>query len=105
MISEDIKNKIKPGVKVRVFSTLNNESLPRFEGIVIARKHGNEEGATFTVRGIVLGVGVEKTFPINSPAISKVEIISYPKKIRRSKLYWIRKASKAQIRKKIGIAL
>lgn len=105
MISEEIKNKIKTGAKVRIFSSFNNEPLPKFEGIVIARKHGNEPGATFTVRNIILGVGVEKVFPLNSPAISKIEIVSTPKKIKKSKLYWIRKASGFKIRKRIGVSI
>lgn len=104
----DLKNlisKIKIGTKVKIYSNLNKEPLSPFEGIVIARKHGNEVGATFTVRGIISGVGIEKVFPINSPAISKIEIISKPKKVRKAKLYWIRSASGTKIRKRIGISI
>lgn len=105
MIQKELIPKIKTGVKVKVYSTLNKEPLSPFEGIVIARKHGNEPGATFTVRGIISGVGVEKVFPINSPAISKIEIIAEPKRVRKSKLYWIRKASGTKIRKRLGVSI
>jgi len=62
-------------------------------------------GATFTVRTVIAGVGVEKVFPINSPVITKVEILSSPKKIHRSKLYFVRKISGARIRQKLGVSL
>jgi len=101
MISKEIINKIKTGAKVKVYSLLNKDVLPPFEGIVIARKHGKEAGATFTVRSIVGGVGVEKIFPIYSPSISKIEIISSPKKVKRAKIYWIRSASGSKIRKRL----
>lgn len=100
MISEEILKKIKSGSKVRVY-----DKVGRFEGIVIARKHGLEPGATFTVRGIISGVGVEKVYPVHSPNISKVDIISSPKKIRRSKLYFIRDLSQKQLQRKLGVAL
>lgn len=109
MIAKEILNKIKPGAKVKVFSNVSSgkggEGGATFEGLVISRKHGKETGATFTVRKIVAGVGVEKIFPIHSPTISKVQIISSPKKIHRSKLYFVRKASGKTIRKKLGVSL
>src|SRR3989344_4536771 len=49
--------------------------LQAFEGMVLARKHGTEIGATFTVRKIASGVGVERIFPLYSPMIDKIEII------------------------------
>lgn len=100
MINNEIIKKIKPGARVRVY-----EGTTPFEGLIIARKHGNEPGATFTVRTIIAGVGVEKVFPIHSPAITKVEILSSPKKVHRSKLYWVRKASGARIRQKLGVSV
>ncbi|MEK7193590.1 MAG: 50S ribosomal protein L19 [Patescibacteria group bacterium] len=100
MISEDIAKKIKPGAVVRVF-----EGTAPFQGIVIARKHGNEPGASFTVRTILAAVGVEKNFPIHSPSITKVEIISSPKKIGRAKLYFVRKISGRKIRQKLGVSI
>ncbi len=77
--------KIKEGDKVR---------LQAFEGLVLARKHGSEAGATFTVRKIASGVGVEKIFPLYSPNIDKIEVLRRAK-VRRAKLYHIRdKAAK-----------
>jgi ribosomal protein L19 len=101
MIAAEIMSKIQPGARVKVFST--GEST--FEGLIIARKHGTEAGATFTVRSIVAGVGVEKVFPIHSPVITKVIVVSVPKKVHRSKLYSIRKMSGSRIRQKLGVSL
>ena len=76
-----IWQKIKEGEKTR---------LQVFEGLVLARKHGLESGSTFTVRKVTSGVGVEKTFPLFSPVIDKIEVIRRAK-VRRAKLYHIRK--------------
>lgn len=100
MIADAIVNKIKPGAKVKVY-----EGKTPFTGVVIARKHGSEPGATFTVRTVLAGVGVEKVYPVHSPAIVKVEIVSSPKKVHRSKLYFVRKISGSRIRQKIGTSL
>ena len=76
----------------------DRERLQAFEGIVIARKHGGIS-ETFTVRRLSFGVGVEKTFPIHSPNVEKVDIIRSGK-VRRAKLYYLRdrvgKASKVK---------
>lgn len=100
MVSEEILKKIKPGAKVKVY-----EGKTPFSGLVIARKHGNEAGATFTVRTIVAGVGVEKVYPIHSPAIVKIEVVSSPKKIHRSKLYFVRHISGSRIRQKLDVSM
>ncbi len=77
--------KIKEGEKTR---------LQAFEGLVLGRKHGSEPGATFTVRKVASGVGVEKIFPLYSPNIDKIEVLRRAK-VRRAKLYHIRdKAAK-----------
>lgn len=102
MINEEIISKIKPGAKVRVWE---GKATAPFEGLVIARKHGAEPGATFTVRTILAGVGVERVFPLYSPAISKVDIVFSPKKVRRSKLYWVRKASGAKVCQRIKVSV
>jgi large subunit ribosomal protein L19 len=102
MIAIDVLQKIKPGAKVRVWE---GAATAPFEGVVIARKHGLESGATFTVRTVMAGVGVEKIYPIKTPLISKIDIVSSPKKVRRAKLYWTRKASAAKIRQRIGVSL
>ena len=68
----------------------NKERVTPFEGYIIAIKHGNEIGATFTVRGEIAGVGVEKIFPLHSPTIEKIEILQRHK-VRRAKLYYLRR--------------
>ncbi len=102
MIQSETLAKIKPGAKVKVWE---GAATAPFEGLIISRKHGSEIGATFTVRGIYAGIGVEKVYPINTPIISKVDIVSSPKRVHRSKLYWTRKASGAKIRQRIGVSL
>ena len=100
MISEEILKKIRPGAKVRVY-----EGKTPFTGLVLARKHGSEPGATFTVRTMLAGVGVEKIYPVHSPAILKVDIVSSPKKVHRSKLYFVRKISGTRIRQKLDVSI
>ena len=100
MISEEILKKIKPGAKIKVY-----EGKTPFAGLVIARKHGKEAGGSFTVRTILAGVGVEKVYPVHSPAILKVEVTSSPKKVHRSKLYFVRTISGSRIRQKLDVSL
>ena len=105
MIPQEILSQIKSGATIRVWEAIKEgekERLSKFEGLVLARKHGNEPGATFTVRTTLGGVGVEKVYPIHSPRIKKVEILSSPRKVRRAKLYYVRELSKRQIRQKLG---
>ena len=66
----------------------NKERVQNFEGVVIAKKNGGIS-ETFTVRRIAYGVGVEKTFPIHSPNVVKVDLIRSGK-VRRAKLYYVR---------------
>lgn len=92
------------GDTVRVWSKILDEKgksrLQAFEGTVLARKHGTEAGATFTVRKIASGVGVERIFPIYSPMIDKVEIVK-KSRARRSKLYYIRTKAVKDVRRKM----
>ncbi len=74
--------------------------LQAFEGIVLARKHGVEAGASFTVRKIASGVGVERIFPLYSPMIDKIEITKRAH-ARRSKLYYIRTKAIKDVRNKM----
>ena len=81
----------RPGDTAKVHIRIiegNKERVQVFEGIVIRRRRGNM-GATFTVRKISHGVGVEKTFALHSPRLEKVEIVSRGK-VRRSRLYYLR---------------
>jgi large subunit ribosomal protein L19 len=106
MISKEIVSKIKSGALITVVERIkegDKERQSQFKGVVLARKHGSQKGATFTVRAIVDGVGVEKVYPIYSPSIVSVRVISTPKKIKRSKLYFLRKVSKKTSRQKVGV--
>ena len=91
---EQLKNKIpdlKVGNTVRVHQRIkegNRERIQVFEGIII-KKQGGGLNATFTVRKISYGVGVEKTFLIHSPLVEKVEVVRVGK-ARRAKLYYLR---------------
>ena len=80
----------------------DKERSARFEGIVLSRKHGSESGASFRVRAVLAGVGVEKVFLLHSPRIDKVEILSSPKKVHRSKMYYVRDLSRTATRQKIA---
>ena len=66
----------------------NRERIQVFEGTVIAKKHGGIE-ETITVRRVSYGVGVEKVFPVHSPAVEKIELVRHGK-VRRAKLYYLR---------------
>ena len=79
------------GNNVKVYQKVkegNRERIQMFEGTII-KKQGGGIGATFTVRRLSYGVGVEKTWPVNSPNIEKIEI-SRKGKVRRAKLYYLR---------------
>ena len=85
---------IKAGMTIRVDVKIkegNKERIQAFEGIVI-KVQGSGIGETFTVRKLSSGVGVERTFPINSPLIDKITIIRVGKE-RRAKLYYLRSRS------------
>lgn len=96
-IEERKKIDLRSGDTVKVWQKIkegDKTRLQAFEGLVLARKHGSEPGATFTVRKVASGVGVEKIFPLFSPNIDKIEILRRAK-VRRAKLYHIRdKAAK-----------
>lgn len=94
---------IHSGDTVRVWQKIQEKDkirLQAFEGLVLARKHGKESGATFTVRKVIDGVGVERIFPLYSPMINKIEIIRRAK-VRRSKLYYVREKAAKEIRRQM----
>ena len=83
--------KVSIGETVRVFVKViegNRERLQAFEGIVIAKQGGGLR-ETFTVRKVSYGIGVERTFPVHSPKIDRVEKVRTGK-VRRAKLYYLR---------------
>ena len=81
----NIGDTIKVYVKVKEGT---RERTQMFEGTIIKKNHGSIQ-ATFTVRRLSYGVGVERTFPVNSPKIEKIEV-SRRGKVRRAKLYYLR---------------
>ncbi len=93
---------LKVGTTVRVHQKLREGEkgkATQFEGIVIARKHGNEPGAAITVRRVVGSYGVEKVYPLRLPSIEKIEIVKTGR-TRRSKMYYLREKTAKEIRKK-----
>jgi large subunit ribosomal protein L19 len=83
---------LKSGQTVRVHQRIKEGEKTRvqpFEGLIIATKHGRGLDGTFTVRKIAEGVGVERTYPLHSPMIDKIEILK-TSKVRRAKLYYMR---------------
>lgn len=80
--------------------TTKNVRKQAFEGLVLATKHGTEAGASFTVRATLSGVGVEKVFPLYSPAIDSIEIVKRSK-ARRAKLYFIREKAAKEVRRQL----
>ena len=98
---------IKPGMTVRVHQKIKEknpkgeekERVQVFEGMVLARKHGREKGATITVRKISGGIGVEKVFPVFSPNIVKIEIKKQIK-VKQAKLGYLKTYKKRLKEKK-----
>jgi large subunit ribosomal protein L19 len=93
---------IQPGDTVRVSTKIvegDKERIQVFQGVVIKIKHGGH-GASYTVRHVAFGIGVERTFPLSSPMVEKVEIVRQGK-VRRSRLYYLRSLSGKEARRKI----
>ncbi len=112
LIQPFLKKKIpdvRPGDSIKVYQKFKEiakkgevkEKTQIFEGIVIAKKHGNEIGATITVRKVIGGIGVERIFPLHLPSIEKIEVLRRSK-TRRAKLYFLRtaKGKRARLKKK-----
>ncbi|HXK40106.1 MAG TPA: 50S ribosomal protein L19, partial [Candidatus Paceibacterota bacterium] len=94
---------MRSGDTVRVSIKIEEKGKTRlqvFEGTVLARKGGREPGATFTVRRVSGGYGVEKIFPLYSPLIDKIEVTRRVK-TRRAKLYHIREKAAREIRRQM----
>lgn len=95
---------MRAGDTVRVNQKIQDKSgktrLQAFEGMILSRKHGTEAGATFTVRRVSNGYGVEKIFPLYSPMIESIEITKRSK-VSRAKLYHVRESALKQIRKRM----
>ena len=93
----DFKSGDTVKVHVRIIEG-QKERIQVFEGVVI-RKRGGNNRASFTVRKISRGVGVERTFPLHSPVIDRIDVVTRGR-VRRSRLYYLRalKGKKARIR-------
>jgi large subunit ribosomal protein L19 len=92
-----------PGDTVRVHVKIkegDKERIQVFQGVVISKRKGSVN-ATFTVRKVSYGVGVERVFPFHSPIIDKVELVTHGR-VRRAKIYYLRKlrGKAARIREK-----
>lgn len=104
----ETKLELKPGMTVRVYQKIKElnskgeekERIQYFEGLIIARKHNKEAGATITVRKTSDGIGVEKIFPLNLPTITKIEIKKQAE-VRRAKLYYLRGGYKKKLKEKV----
>jgi large subunit ribosomal protein L19 len=95
---------IRPGDTIKVYQKIkegDKERIQVFEGQVLGRKHGQGITSTVTVRKVVSGIGVERIFPLHSLTIEKIEILKKGR-VRRAKLYYLRKAKgrKARLKKK-----
>jgi large subunit ribosomal protein L19 len=100
----------RPGDTVRVHVRLKEaegekERIQPFEGVVISRR-GRLTGASFTVRRVSFGIGIERIFPVHSPSISSVEVVNQGR-VRRAKLYYLRgrKGKAARIKRAARIEL
>lgn len=104
IIQDQLKKvpEIKAGQTVKVYQRVKEgekERIQPFEGLVIATKHGKGLDGTFTVRKISEGVGVERIYPLHSPAIDKIEVLK-ASKVRQAKLYYMRERSGKRARMK-----
>lgn len=93
---------INPGDTIKVHQKIkegDKERIQIFEGLVIAKKHGKGISSNITVRKVLQGVGVERIFPVNSPAIEKIEVVRKGK-VKRAKLYYLRTAKGKRARLK-----
>jgi large subunit ribosomal protein L19 len=89
-LRDDIPD-FRPGDSVKVYAKIvegERERIQLFEGVVIKR-HGTGVSATYTVRKISSGVGVERTFPLHTPRVEKIEVTRHGQ-VRRAKLYYLR---------------
>ena len=96
----DIRSGDTVRVQVKIPEKGDKFRLQAFEGLVLARKHGTEAGATMTVRKISHGVGVERVFPLYSPMVESFTVLKRSR-TRRSKLYFIRTKFQREIRRKM----
>jgi len=105
---EEILPQIRAGVTVKVHQKIKEkntkgeekERIQFFEGLIIAKKHGNEAGGSITVRKVSGGIGVEKIFPLNLPSIDKIEVKKIAK-TRRAKLGFLKQGFKRKLKERM----
>jgi large subunit ribosomal protein L19 len=98
---------VKPGMTIRIHQKIKEvnikgeekERIQYYEGMVIAKKHGKEQGGTITVRKVSAGVGVEKIFPLKLPTITKIELKKLAN-VNRAKLYFLKRGYKKKLKEK-----
>lgn len=103
----DFRKELKPGMTIRLHQRIKElntkgeekQRIQYFEGIIIAKKHGTEPGASITVRKVSNGVGVEKIFPLNLPSITKIEI-KKEADVKRAKLGYVKRGYKKKLKEK-----
>ena len=103
----DVQNRkdfdVRAGDTVKVNLKIQEKGKTRiqtFQGLVLARKHGAENGGTITVRKVSNGIGVERIFPLYSPSIDSIEVLRRAK-VRQSKLYFLRDVVSKTLRYKL----
>jgi len=104
---EEVLPQIVAGATVKIHQKIKEKNtkgeekqrIQIFEGLVLARRGGNQKNATITVRKVAAGgIGVERIFPIHSPAIAKIDVMRTAK-VRRAKIYFV-KSSKKKLKEK-----
>ncbi|MBC7981818.1 50S ribosomal protein L19 [Candidatus Parcubacteria bacterium] len=98
---------LRTGDTIKVHQKIQEKGKTRiqiFEGMILARKHGSEAGATLTVRKSANGYGVERIFPLYSPMVDKIELVKRSK-VRRAKLYYIRDKAVKEINKRLKMQM
>lgn len=98
---------MRVGDTVQVFQKITEKGKTRiqmYEGLVISRNHGTEAGATFTVRRVAGGYGMEKIYPLYSPNIDDIKVVRRSK-VRRAKLYYIRDKAAKEISKRMKMEM
>lgn len=98
---------MRSGDTVRVWQKIQEGEKTRlqaFEGMILAIKHGKENGGTFTVRRVIDNVGVERIFPLYTPTIDSIEVLKRAQ-VRRAKLYYIREKATKELKRHLKSAL
>lgn len=105
-LNKNIQDNFRVGDFIKVYQKIKEggkEKQIEHQGLVIAKKHGKGLNATFTIRNVYQGIGVEKIFPLHLPSISRIEVLKKAQKVRTAKLYWVRDKSEKDVRKRLRL--